>query len=666
LNQADFQLEMKLSVIIVNYNVKFFIEQCLLSVEKAIFYAEQTFLAKNIIEVFVVDNNSVDGSVEMLKQKFSYFKLIFNHDNPGFAKANNQAIKQAKGEYILLLNPDTLIEEDTFSKCIAFMDSHSDAGALGVKMIDGNGRFLPESKRALPTPAVAFYKIFGLSGLFPKSKKFGKYYLSYLDENQTHEIEILAGAFMFIRQKALEKCGLLDEVFFMYGEDIDLSYRIIKAGYKNYYFPETKIIHYKGESTKKGSLNYVFVFYKAMIIFAKKHFSKKFTFWFTLAIHLAIYFRASLAAFKRLFFKITLPVFDFIFAFSSFLLVKNSWEYWRWGNEHYYSKEFIFIYLPIYSIIILLFLWIKKGYRIPFKLKDLFSGILFGGIFLITIYSLLDESKRFSRAILLLGIMGSLFTIPMGRYLLSRIFKNKFQFYSEKSKKIILIGGETEIREVEKNLRQNVDKLSILGYISDSYKDSRVFGRLEQMKEIITIHRPDELIFCAGEIKSSEIIQIMHNYAGDKVDFKIALPDSLAIIGSNSIHSEGKYYTRDLDFLSKKENLRRKRAFDLSFSILVFPFAIFISLIPAYSNLLRLLISIILNKKSWIGFSDDDTELRALFPYLKQGVLQPYSRINFKLNGEEKKFFFIQYTKKYQIRTDLFIIFRAFNDIKLN
>jgi len=657
---------MKLSVIIVNYNVKFFIEQCLLSVEKAIFYAEQTFSVKNIVEVFVVDNNSVDGSVEMLKQKFSHFKLIFNHDNPGFAKANNQAIKQAEGEYILLLNPDTLIEEDTFSKCISFMDSHPDAGALGVKMIDGNGNFLPESKRALPTPAVAFYKIFGLSGVFPKSKKFGKYYLSYLDENQTHEIEILAGAFMFIRQKALEKCGLLDEVFFMYGEDIDLSYRILKADYKNYYFPETKIIHYKGESTKKGSLNYVFVFYKAMIIFAKKHFSKKFTFWFSLAIHLAIYFRASLAALKRLFFKITLPIFDFIFAFSSFLLGKEFWEYWRWGNENYYSKEFVFIHLPVYSIIILLFLWIKKAYRIPFKLKDLFSGILLGGIFLITFYSLLDESKRFSRAVLLLGILGSLVVVPLGRYLLSWIFKHKFQFYSDKRKKIILIGGEIEIKEVEKSLQQNIEKFSIIGYISNSFKDTRVFGRLEQMKEIITIHRPDELIFCAGEIKSSEIIQIMHNNAGDKVEFKIALPNSLAIIGSHSIHSEGKYYTRDLDFLSKKENLRRKRTFDLSFSLLLLPFALFVSIIPSYSNMLRLLLSVILNKKTWIGFSDDDTELRALFPYLKQGVLQPYSKTDIKPNREEKKFFFIQYTKKYQIRTDLFIIFRAFKKIKLN
>ncbi|HNP49101.1 MAG TPA: glycosyltransferase family 2 protein, partial [Bacteroidia bacterium] len=222
---------MKLSVIIVNYNVKYFLEQCLHSVLKA--------SAGIATEIWVVDNNSVDGSVEMLAEKFPTVKLIANTDNKGFSKANNQAIEKSTSEYVLLLNPDTVVEEDTFRKMLSFMDSHPDAGGLGVKMIDGTGRFLPESKRGLPTPAVAFYKIFGLSALFPKSKTFGKYHLGYLGENEINSVDVLAGAFMLIRKKTLDKIGLLDEDFFMYGEDIDLSYRIIKGGYKNYYFPET-------------------------------------------------------------------------------------------------------------------------------------------------------------------------------------------------------------------------------------------------------------------------------------------------------------------------------------------------------------------------------------------------------------------------------------------
>jgi len=252
---------LKLSVVIVNYNVEYFLEQCLASALSA---------TKNVdAEIFMVDNASVDGSVNMVKERFPTIKVIANKDNVGFSKANNQAMRIASGKYILLLNPDTVLEEDTLVKCIEFMDSTKNAGGLGVKMVDGKGNFLPESKRGLPTPETAFYKMTGLNKFFPKSKKINRYYLGHLDKESTCEIEILSGAFMFMRKEVLDKIGLLDEDFFMYGEDIDLSYRIILGGYKNYYLPETSIIHYKGESTKKGSLNYVFVFYNAMVIFAK-------------------------------------------------------------------------------------------------------------------------------------------------------------------------------------------------------------------------------------------------------------------------------------------------------------------------------------------------------------------------------------------------------------
>ncbi|MCL1822013.1 MAG: glycosyltransferase family 2 protein, partial [Prolixibacteraceae bacterium] len=282
---------MKISVVIVNYNVRHFLEQCLYSVFKALEGIES--------EVFVADNNSVDGSCHMVREKFPSVKLIENNMNVGFSAANNQAIRVAGGDYVLLLNPDTVVEENTFSKTLAFMDAHPDAGALGVKMIDGKGHFLPESKRGLPTPWVAFYKIFGLSALFPHSRKFGKYHLSYLNKDQTHQVDVLCGAFMLLRREALDRTGLLDETFFMYGEDIDLSYRIFQSEYKNYYFPETTIIHYKGESTRKGSLNYVKVFYNAMLIFSRKHFSSGNFRLFSFFIHIAVYFRAFLAIMRR-------------------------------------------------------------------------------------------------------------------------------------------------------------------------------------------------------------------------------------------------------------------------------------------------------------------------------------------------------------------------------
>ena len=217
---------MDLSIVIVNYNVKHFLQQCLQSVLDA---------SKNIdAEIFVVDNKSVDGSVEMVRQNFPSVTLIANQENLGFSKANNLAIRQSTGEYVLLLNPDTVVQEDTFEKCLQYARSKKDLGGLGIKMIDGSGAYLPESKRGLPSPWTAFYKMLGLSSLFPKSKKFSRYYLGHLSKDENNEIEILSGAFMFMKKACLDKVGLLDEDFFMYGEDIDLSYRILKGCYSNH------------------------------------------------------------------------------------------------------------------------------------------------------------------------------------------------------------------------------------------------------------------------------------------------------------------------------------------------------------------------------------------------------------------------------------------------
>ena len=353
---------MTLSIIIVNYNVRNYLEQCLYSVQKA---------ATGIdTEIFVVDNNSVDGSVEMIKNAFPDVKLIANKENRGFATACNQGLSLSAGKYALLLNPDTVVSDNSFSTCIQFMEDHADTGALGVRMINGKGQFLPESKRSLPTPLISFYKIFGLSALFPKSKEFGKYQLTYIDENQVSEVEVLSGAFMFLRMETLQKIGFLDEQFFMYGEDIDLSYRITQAGYKNYYFPKTSIIHYKGESTKKSSLNYVRIFYKAMIIFAKKHYTHQNLGLFLFFIHLAIYFRASISVAKRLIQNVYLPVLDFVIIWLVFSLIIPFWADYQFGNSEYYPPEFQNIFIPIFILIWLFFVFLNGGYRYSIKSKN--------------------------------------------------------------------------------------------------------------------------------------------------------------------------------------------------------------------------------------------------------------------------------------------------------
>lgn len=268
---------MKLSIIIVNYNVKYYLEQCL----DSIFCS-----TKNIeTEIFIVDNHSSDGSVDYLKPRYPDIKFIENQENVGFAKANNQALAEAQGEYILLLNPDTLIGQNTLKNVCRFMDKNPQAGAVGVKMIDGYGHFLPESKRGFPSPWNSFCKMTGLSKLFPYSKHYGGYSLKYLDASTIHQVDILAGAFMMVRKEAVDKVGYLDEHFFMYGEDIDWSYRFTLAGYSNYYFPEP-ILHYKGESTRKD-IKYVKHFYRAMLIFFNKYYPNSNGF-FKFMIHLAI------------------------------------------------------------------------------------------------------------------------------------------------------------------------------------------------------------------------------------------------------------------------------------------------------------------------------------------------------------------------------------------
>ncbi len=256
---------MQLSVIILNYNVRYFLEQCVLSVQEAITAIDA--------EIIVVDNNSSDGSVLMMKEKFPAVKLIENTENFGFPKGNNIGFRQAKGNYICILNPDTVVAEDTFVKILAFAERQYNLGIIGCRLIDGTGNFLPESKRGIPTPWVAFTKIFGLYKIFPKTKLFNQYYAQYLDENETGKVDILVGAFMFLKKELYGELNGFDENCFMYADDIDLSYRALLLEKNNFYFHETTVLHYKGESTVKDE-NYMKRFQESMNFFYQKHFKK--------------------------------------------------------------------------------------------------------------------------------------------------------------------------------------------------------------------------------------------------------------------------------------------------------------------------------------------------------------------------------------------------------
>jgi GT2 family glycosyltransferase len=648
---------MDLSIIIVNYNVKYFLEQCLHSVLNS---------SKKIkSEIFVVDNNSVDGSCMMIKEKFTMVKLIENKKNLGFARANNQAIKKATGKYILILNPDTVVEEDTFEKCLKFMESHKEAGSLGVKMIDGKGRYLPESKRSLPTPEVAFYKIFGLSSLFSKSRRFGQYHLGYLDKEQIHEVDVLPGAFILVRRKLLLDIGLLDENFFMYGEDIDLSYRIKQAGYKNYYFPETTIIHYKGESTKKGSINYVVLFYNAMIIFAKKHFSRKNASFLSFLINTAIYFRAVFAILRRSVVSTINPLLNALVIYLGYYFFSP-----LWGNiiERNYPSQYLNLVVPSYILVWLVSIFLSGGYEKLVKIGALVRGVIFGTFFILVIYALLPENLRFSRVLILFGTIWALvFTIGI-RLLLNLVSKKNFKFeIFRKRRRIILVGNKEESTRVYSILRQTQIKPELVGTVSPSEKIQKTdfIGDISQIKDIVEINKVDELIFCAKDMSSQSIIKTMLQFTDRNIDFKIAPPESLSVIGSNSIDTAGDLYVVNFNTISRNLNKRKKRLFDISIALILIaisPFALFITGRPLryFINIF----SVLLGFYSFVGYHGTTGGMHSDLPHLKKAILSPLDGLGRKV--ENKKLIEkmnMLYAKDYKLFNDLIMVYKGFSKL---
>ena len=649
---------MKLSVVIVNYNVEFFLEQCLSSVRRSMQGIDG--------EVFVVDNNSVDGSLKMLANKFPEVKVIANKENLGFSRANNQAIRVSTGEYVLLLNPDTVVEDDTFSKCIAFMDSHPDAGGLGVKMMDGKGNFLPESKRGLPTPEAAFYKMFGLTKLFPHSKRFARYYMGHLSCDETNECEILAGAFMMMRRETLDKVGLLDETFFMYGEDIDLSSRITQGGYKNYYFPETRIIHYKGESTKKTSVNYVFVFYKAMEIFAKKHFGQKRAFWFSFFINLAIYFKAFLALLSQFFHKIAIPFLDALLGYAGLAVISYYWGraiiYDGTGN---YPITLFAVVLPAYVLIWLISTYFAGGYDKPYSIAKGLFGIAAGSVFVLMLYALVPETLRFSRSLILLGTLW--FALEMSITRLIGITMGKESFLSKRNarKRFIIIGSLEEAHRVESLIKSTSIKPDFIGLVSSDPKGETpdgFIGRINQVPDIITIYKITEVIFCSKDVPHQVIIDKMVEWHATNVDYKIAPEDSLSIIGSNSINTRGDLYTVDIKAIDTVANRRNKRLLDVVLSGFSLVFWLPLALVVRKPiRFLKDAVLVLFGRRTWVGYCYADNEIQKL-PKIRRGIFTPATPIE-KLGTESDAEFHnklnLLYARDYTVWKDAEIFFKS-------
>jgi hypothetical protein len=468
---------------------------------------------------------------------------------------------------------------------------------------------------------------------------------------------------MLLRRETLDKVGLLDEDYFMYGEDIDLSYRITLGGYKNYYFPETTIIHYKGESTKKGSINYVKVFYNAMIIFAKKHFSKGNARRYTILIYLAIYFLAILNICERFLKTALLPILDAILIYIGFAVLLPNWETYKF--EHgYYPPEYLHVAVPIYLLIWIGCIWMNGGYRKNIEFLRIFKGLLWGTLSILVFYSLVNESLRFSRALLLLGSAWAFIILPAYRFLLSKIPNSGFELAIGKQKRIAIVAAEVESKRIAELIVSSGLKIDTIGFVSpDEVVNHKLFlGNLHQLHEIIRINNIDELIFSSEDIPSQEIIRIMLDLNDLNIDYKIAPPESLSIIGSNSISTAGDLYVVHINSIARENNKKNKRVFDIILSVFLFILSpILIGFTSNKSSLIGSIFEVISGRKSWVGYCSANQN--HLLPQIKKGILSPASLFSENIPDKKKDELDIVYAKDYQLMNDFEIVFKSWRKI---
>lgn len=594
---------MLISIVIVNYNVPLFLEQCLHSVKYALEGTQG--------EVIVVDNASADNSMRYLPPRFPWVRFIRNKENEGFGKANNRALAEAKGKYILFLNPDTLVTKEAFDTCIGFLETHADAGAVGVRMLDGNGRFLRESKRSFPDPVTSFYKLTGLSALFPRSKRFARYHLGFLPENEPAEVDVLAGAFMMVKRTVLEKTGGFDPAFFMYGEDIDLSFRIQKAGYKNFYLP-VRIIHFKGESTRKGSLNYVRMFYQAMRVFVEKHYSGQQVRLFRAAIKLAISGRAALSALRRFMLKAGLPILDFLCMFASFGILLLVWQTYMKPGVAYQHQLVAAAALGSALVAMLIHYWGGLYYR-SFRPVNILLCALIQLPVVLSVYALLPEEWRFSRGML----ASAQLLFYMFTWMNRKALVGLDVLEAEKEKlpyEALVAGTKPELERVGALIAANGKNTQLLGSFSpETEADFQLYATIPY----------GEVICCFGEIPLESFLQKLENFPKG-VRILYSASGSESIVGSESANEAGEAYSTELSTrLATPRERRNKRLTDVlisSYLLLSWPLLAFI--IPRPLGLLRNIFRVLSGARTWIGYAGSGKEL----PRIPPGILTTTSR----------------------------------------
>ncbi len=637
--------EIDVSVVIVNYNVQEFLEQAIRSVEKA-----RSGLQ---IEIFVVDNDSSDGSVDMVRTRFPEAHLISNKENTGFSKANNQAIRLSSGKYLLILNPDTIIQEDTLVSMVRFMDAHPEAGALGCKILNADGSFAPESRRSFPTPAVAFYRITGLSRLFPNSARFGRYNLSYLSPDETCEVDALSGCCMFVRKDALYQdfnqqappkqetdnkeqssngAGLFDEDFFMYGEDLDWCFRIQEAGWKIYYSPETQIIHYKGESTKKGDLRYVLLFYGAMLRFAEKHFKKRHSWFFRLFLRCGIIARGSLHVITNWVKRRQLFLTDVV---ASLVIVSGAGLLrFAWVGLPF-PTLYLSVVAPLYAITMATCISLQRGYQsrqytrlVPVLLANA------GAILFIAAVSFFAKVIAFSRIALLMSFVLSCVLL----YCIRLIYAHKKR-PAHLLRRAIIVGDSAEAGQLQMSLSELPRPLlSLAGYVSDITPDDTTrqlpvpwLGSLHHLRDIVRLQKIDDVVFSSSRLPNRTIFSLIQELKNLPVEFKILSAGQEHLIGQARIDDLNAPPLIDAEkAFGRPRSTFQRRAFEItlvSLGIVLHPVLRLLSRITGPNSIpgvlsakTKLLPKVLQGTLSLVGYRQEEHSLIPKSWHLKPGI----------------------------------------------
>lgn len=649
-----------IAIVIVSYNVRHFLAPCLQSIRQADKQGMN-------VEVWVVDNASVDGSAALVSTEFPEVHLIANQDNKGFSSANNLALRRINASYILLLNPDTLLSEDTLRISLQFMQNHPDAGALGVRMIDGAGNFLPESKRQLPGLWNSFCKLFFLSDLFPASRWFSGYNLGYLPEFDEAKIDVLCGAYMFIRQEALDKVGLLDEDFFMYGEDIDLSYRIRKAGYDIWYVPQTTIIHYKGESTKKSSLNYVRTFYGAMHTYVKKHYGQGEASSLVTIINFAVTVRALMSAASRLLSKWMAPLLDAASIWLGLHAVSAFWAEYYFHDLSYYQQAPLSLLFATCTGIWLFFLWLSGNYTEKTTMLTRLGFILTGTAFILLVYALLPEYMRSSRAIILLGTLLA-WVIPSIFYFIRRFLSGE-KSTNERDRVVAVVAHRSNGEKLAAILNQSgVEKENIYFISPETEYDEAWFANaLNQLPEMVKTLGITEVVYSSENVPLRTIMESMTQLEAGLV-FRIGGDDTLGIIGSPARGQQGEWFGLEVRYkLGSPLALRYKRLTDIFTALLMLPFIpILFFLVGLKPRLLANWLLVLTGKVTWVGYGGNRDEFSFL-PALAPAIVKvPFAnRVLHVTPGYVRKSN-ISYAKDYNPLQDIVMVWQNLHRLANN